>query len=95
MKPTVRVFETEDESLWAKLEDEINSQQGSSSEDGVILMARPSDRAGSSAGARPSGALLAAEEVEIEELGLVKSCGEGQVVRGNLVELSGGTHTYQ
>ena len=46
----------------------------------TIPMARPSDRAWSSASAGPSGTLLAAEDVETEDLGSVESKGEGQLM---------------
>ena len=80
MKPPVRVFETEKEALWAEVEDEIDSQQGSSYENGSILVEQLSDRAGSSAGAGPSEALLATKEVETKELGSVKLRDERQTV---------------
>ena len=55
MKPHVRVSKTKEEALFDKWENEVNSQQGSSSEEVKVTIARPSGRAGSSANVGISG----------------------------------------
>ena len=71
MKPPVKIFETKEEALFAEWEDEVDSQQGSSSEDVVVTVAGATNRGRSSVGVGSSGTQLAAEQTEIEDLGVM------------------------
>ena len=76
MKLLVRVFETEEEALFSEWEDEVDSQQGSSSKDVKVTIVGLSDRVRLSGSSWTSGTQLAAEQTMLEDLGFVETIGE-------------------
>ena len=75
--PPVEIYQTEEEALWTEWERRGDYDQGSSTESDIPL-ARPSTRGVYSQEAGPSSRGLGMEDVMIEDLRSVKSCGNFQ-----------------
>ena len=79
LSPRVEIFMTEEDALWVEQEWGDDSKQGSSTE-GIILLTMLSAQAVLSFEDGPSGYDLNVDEFKIEDLELVESQGDHQIV---------------